>query len=249
MNIEEIRQKALADVKKGLRKEFARRDALIIQAVSAMDDLDKTANLGAQRLREWYSLHFPELDRKIEDNKTYAEIAFLGDRKTIDDKTLKKLAGMSVGAELGEKDYKIITRFAAQIVELYNLRDAIDSYIGSMMRKISPNIDALAGSSIGARLISLAGGLENMARMPASTIQLLGAEKALFRHLKTKSKPPKYGIIFQCPFIHSADREKRGKIARALAGKLAIAAKIDFHNPHLDESLKKDFEKRLKQIG
>ena len=246
MNLEEIRNKAFEDAKKGLKKSFAKKDAQVIQAVSAYDEIEKDVNVLVERLREWYSLHFPEMDKKIKDHEKYAEFAFYGNRAEIEDKNLQKLAKASVGANLEENDYKIIKRFTARILELYKLRDVLNKYIEKRMKEIAPNVESLAGGSIGARLIKSAGGLENMAKMPSSTIQVLGAEKALFRHLKTKAKGPKYGYIFQCPSIHNAQKDRRGRIARALASKLAIAARMDFYNGKLDSSLKTKFEKAIR---
>ena len=119
----------------------------------------------------------------------------------------------------------------------------------SVMEEVAPNTRAIGGSLLGARLLALAGGLLNLAKLPASTIQVLGAEKALFRSLKTKARPPKHGIIFQHPLIHDAKRWQRGKIARALAGKLAIAARVDaFNGEYMGDRLKADLEKRIDEI-
>jgi nucleolar protein 56 len=135
------------------------------------------------------------------------------------------------------------------VLELYKLRQALEDYLNALMEEIAPNVKALAGSLLGARLIALAGGLTNLAKKPASTIQVLGAEKALFRSLKTGTRPPKHGIIFQHALLHEAKRWQRGKIARVLAGKLAIAARIDaFGGKYAGEELKADLEKRVEEI-
>ncbi|MFC1454739.1 NOP5/NOP56 family protein [Candidatus Undinarchaeota archaeon] len=248
MNLEEIRQKAFDDARKGLKKSFAKKDAQIIQAISALDEIDKDVNVFSERLREWYSLHFPEMDSAIKDHKKYAEFAFCGNRDDIDDKRMSNLAKKSVGAELTDVDYKIMKRYAGQILEIYKLRDEIEKYVDKSMVNLAPNISELAGPTVGARLIKLAGSLENMARMPASTIQLLGAEKALFRHLKSGSKPPKYGVIFQTKDIHDSPKERRGRIARSLAAKLALAARIDYSNPVLNKELIEKYRKRVNHI-
>ena len=248
MNLEEIRKQAFEEAKKGLREEFAKKDALIIQAVSSLDEVEKTVNTLAERLREWYSLHFPEADKYLKDHEKYTKMVSNGDRSKVDGKTLKLMADKSVGAELTKADYKILETFSNEILSLYKTRDNLDTYISSMMKKIAPNIESLAGPSVGARLIRLAGSLENMAKMPASTIQVLGAEKALFRHLKTNAKGPKYGIIFQCPIIHASPKKHRGKIARTLGSKLAIAAKVDFYDGKLVKSLKEKFDKKVKGL-
>ncbi|MFH1786787.1 MAG: hypothetical protein ABH829_04020 [archaeon] len=248
MNLEEIRQKAFADARKGLRKSFAKKDAQVIQAISALDDVDKDVNVFVERLREWYSLHFPELDSVVKDHRKYSEYAFAGPRTEIEDRKIKNMAEKSVGAELGEDEYKIIRRYAGQALEMYKLRDDIEKYVDKSMKRLAPNISELAGPTVGARLIKLAGSLENLARMPSSTIQVLGAEKALFRHLKTGANPPKYGVIFQVDAIHGADKPKRGRIARMLAAKLAIAARIDYANPAINSALIEKYKQRLKNI-
>jgi len=135
------------------------------------------------------------------------------------------------------------------VLGLYELRENMEKYIDTAMEEVAPNMKALTGALLGARLISLAGGLTNLAKMPASTLQVLGAEKALFRSLKTGTRPPKHGIIFQHPLLHEAKKWQRGKIARALAGKLAIAARTDvFGGRYIGEELKADLEKRVEEI-
>lgn len=138
---------------------------------------------------------------------------------------------------------------AGIILDLYRLRGTLDEYIEAVMKEVAPNITALVGAKLGARLLSLAGGLEELAKLPASTIQVLGAEKALFRALRTGGKPPKHGVIFQHPYIHKSPRWQRGKIARALATKLSIAAKVDqFSGRFVGDKLVKEFEERVEEI-
>ena len=116
------------------------------------------------------------------------------------------------------------------------------------MKKIAPNITAIAGPTIGARLLAKAGGLEKLARLPASTIQVLGAEKALFRALRKGTKPPKHGILFQHPWVHGTPRWQRGKIARVIAAKLALAARIDLYRGELVKELVEKLKERIKEI-
>lgn len=246
-----------------VRKAIERRDLLIVQVINAIDDIEKTLNLFMGRLREWYSLHFPELNRLLDRHETYARLVNdLRERKNF---TFEKLleeglpktkalrvfvaAQASMGTDLSETDIKLLTEFSEYILELYRLRDSLDQYLDDLMSNVAPNIHAITGATLGARLISLAGGLDNLAKMPASTIQVLGAEKALFRALKTGSRPPKHGVIFQHHFIHEAKRWQRGKIARLLAGKIAIAARIDaYSGKYIGDSLQRDLEKRLSEI-
>jgi nucleolar protein 56 len=154
-----------------------------------------------------------------------------------------------MGAPLGKFDSAIIQKLASEISDLYKLREQIEDYLETAMDEVAPNLKALVGAKLAARLMSLAGGLKELAMMPASTIQVLGAEKALFRHLRTGAKPPKHGVIFQYPAINRSPWWQRGKIARALAGKLAIAARVDyFSGEYIGEELKKELEQRIKEI-
>ena len=240
-----------------------KRDKLIVQTIDAIDDINKTINLMASRIREWYGYHFPELDSIIENHKTYFSLVYhLGPRKNItldklqelgiDEKRAKLIierAKNSVGASFTDEDIQQMQKFAKHGYSLFELKDSLEKYVSSLMEEVAPNITAVAGALIGARLIRLAGGLDELARLPSSTIQVLGAEKALFRALRKKSRPPKHGIIFQHPYIHRAPRWIRGKIARALAGKISIAAKVDaFSGSPIGESLKIDLERRIDEI-
>ncbi len=246
-----------------LRETAQKRDLLAAQAVRTIDDIDKIINLLIARLREWYSLHFPELNKEVKDHELYAKIvAELGTRDNMTKERLEELgmspeqaeriaekAKKSIGAELTERDVEELQKVARIILQLYQLRRDLTEYISYIMKEVAPNITALVGPVLGARLISLAGSLENLAKMPASTIQVLGAEKALFRALRTGGKPPKHGIIFQYPHIHRSPRWQRGKIARALAAKLAIAAKVDyFTKRNIGDKLREELEKRIQEI-
>jgi nucleolar protein 56 len=240
-----------------------KRDLLVAQAIQTLDDVDKTINLFMSRLREWYGIHFPELDRLLEKHETYARLVVnIGNREDFTAERLEReglpgqkaeqitnAAKTSMGADLSERDLAQIQALGRRVLDLYDLRESLEKYIDDVMEEVAPNIKALTGALLGARLIALAGGLNNLAKMPASTLQVLGAEKALFRSLKTGTKPPKHGIIFQHPYLHEAKKWQRGKIARALAGKLAIAARTDaFGGRFIGEELKADLEKRVEEI-
>ncbi len=240
-----------------------KRDLIIAQAIQTLDDLDKTVNLFMSRVREWYGIHFPELDRLLEKHETYARLVLdLGNRDNFTVEELEKAeipkskaaqiakaAQTSMGADLAETDLTQIQALCKNVVSLYQQRQNLESYLDTAMEEVAPNMKAIVGSLLGARLIAIAGGLTNLAKRPASTIQVLGAEKALFRSLKTGTRPPKHGIIFQHTFLHEAKKWQRGKIARALAGKLAIAARADaFGGRHIDEALKADLDKRIEEI-
>ena len=240
-----------------------KRDLIIVQAIQTLDDLDKNINLFMGRVREWYGIHFPELDRLLDKHETYAHLVFeLGDKDKFTEETLDKegipeskvrrivkAVETSMGADLTETDLTQIQALCKTILDLYQLRQRLDDYLDTIMEEVAPNIKAIVGALLGARLITLAGGLMNLAKMPSSTIQVLGAEKALFRSLKTGARPPKHGIIFQHVLLHEARKWQRGKIARAIAGKLAIAARTDaFGSRYIGEELKADLEMRAEEI-
>jgi nucleolar protein 56 len=240
-----------------------KRDLVIAQAIQTLDDLDRTVNLFMGRLREWYGVHFPELDRLIEKHETYARLVMkLGYRENFTLEALEKesvpkekaenvsqVAEKSMGADMAEQDFAEIQALSKNVLELYELRKNIEAYVERTMEEVAPNTMAVAGALLGARLIAIAGSLQNLAMKPASTIQVLGAEKALFRSLKTGARPPKHGLIFQHALLHDAKRWQRGKIARVLAGKLAIAARIDaFGGRYAGDTLKAGIEKRLAEI-
>lgn len=240
-----------------------KRDLIVAQAVQSLDELDKTINILMARVREWYGIHFPELDRLLDKHETYARLVvklgskdnFTSDNLEKEDvpksksEAIAKVSEKSMGADFEDSDLKQIQSLCKDILALYKLRESMETYLDSAMDEVAPNIKYLVGSLLGARLIAVSGGLTNLAKRPASTIQVLGAEKALFRSLKTGTRPPKHGLIFQHAVLHDAKRWQRGKIARAIAGKLAIAARADaFGHRSIGEELKADMEKRIQEI-
>ena len=246
-----------------VRGAVEKSDLIVAQAVQSLDELDKTINMLMARVREWYGIHFPELDRLLEKHETYARLVVeLGNKDNFTAENLEKedvpkpkaeaiakVAEKSMGADLSELDLKQIRSLCKDILDMYRLRTDFETYLDSTMSEVAPNIQCLVGSLLGARLIAVSGGLINLAKRPASTIQVLGAEKALFRSLKTGTRPPKHGLIFQHTLLHDAKRWQRGKIARAVAGKLAIAARADaFGRRSIGNELKAEMEKRIDEI-
>ncbi|MDX1371847.1 MAG: hypothetical protein R3321_05220 [Nitrososphaeraceae archaeon] len=238
-------------------------DLHIIQAINSLDELDKIINTIGSRLREWYGLHFPELDNLIQNILTYAEIVRLaGNRKNISSEILEKLgleqkksdiivsaAQRSKGGDLLEENLSILKKLADEVILQSELRRILVNLIDDSMEKVAPNVKQLLTSTVGARLIAKSGSLSKLASLPASTIQILGAEKALFRSLKTGAAPPKHGILFQHPILHSAPKWQRGKMARTIASKVAIAARIDFfRNGEKDSDLLDQLNKRIIDI-
>ena len=257
-----LREFAVKTGEEKIREAAARLDLHIIQVISAIDELDRIVNLLAARVREWYGLHFPELDGILQDPRMYVRVvSVLGRRENMTADNLMKLSVSreraevidearrnSKGADIREEELSLLQASATQAYNGYQLRLRLTSQLEELMRDVAPNITNLVGATIGARLIAKAGGLDGMARLPASTIQVLGAEKALFRALRKGSKPPKHGIIFQHPIIHGSPRWQRGKIARTLAAKLAIASRLDYYSGVLNPSFGEKMEERIKEI-
>jgi nucleolar protein 56 len=228
-----------------------------------MDDLDKTLNLLAGRVREWFGLHFPEMDRIIEKHDTYARlVSKLGNRSnfTFENliteglpkekaKGIAEAAAKSMGAQIEDSDLEVLKSFCDLMSELYKFRERSETYVEDALKQVAPNMTTIVGAALSARLISIAGSLQNLAKMPASTLQVLGAEKALFRSLKTGARPPKHGVIFQHTAVHQSPRWQRGKIARALSGKLSIAARIDaFGGDFKGDKLRDEVTKKVEEI-
>ena len=259
-----IRNVTMELAKIQVKSEAQKRDLIVAQAIQTLDDTDRTLNLFMGRLREWYGVHFPELDRLVEKHETFARLVLdLGTKTNFTQEALEKedlpknkteqisrVAEASMGADLIETDLAQIQALSKNILEMYKLRESMEAYIDKTMEEVAPNTKAIVGALLGARLIAVAGGLENLAKRPASTIQVLGAEKALFRSIKTGARPPKHGLIFQHTLIHDAKKWQRGKIARAIAGKLAIAVRADaFGRGHYaGDKLKADLNRRIEEI-
>jgi nucleolar protein 58 len=215
-------------------------DTMIVQAISLLDDLDKELNTYAMRVKEWYGWHFPEMGRIVNDNLAYARIILkVGMRSNTSNTDLtdilpeeietaiKAAAEVSMGTEITEEDLDNIQLLAEQVVGFTEYRQQLSSYLTTRMQAIAPNLTELVGDLVGARLIAHAGSLMSLAKSPASTIQILGAEKALFRALKTKHDTPKYGLIYHASLVGQATGKNKGKIARMLAAKAAIGLRVD----------------------
>jgi len=215
-------------------------DTMIVQAIALLDDLDKELNTYAMRVKEWYGWHFPEMGRIVNDNLAYARIILKVGMRTNTSKTdlddilpeeietaIKAAAEVSMGTEITEEDLENIQLLAEQVVGFTEYRQQLSSYLTSRMQAIAPNLTELVGELVGARLIAHSGSLMNLAKSPASTIQILGAEKALFRALKTKHDTPKYGLIYHASLVGQATGKNKGKIARMLAAKAAIGLRVD----------------------
>lgn len=237
-------------------------DLHIIQAINMLDETDKIANLLSSRLREWYGLHFPELDNLIDTISGYSKLVLAGRRENFSQKTyldagfpeekaemLSLLQEKSRGGQISNENLAIVQSLAKQILELFELRTTLEKHIETQMLSIAPNLSGILGTSVGARMLARTGSLKKLASIPASTIQVLGAEKALFRSLKTGAQPPKHGLLFQHPLVHAAPRWQRGKIARAIAAKAALAARVDVFGAGRNVMLFEKLNVRIKEIG
>jgi nucleolar protein 56 len=237
-------------------------DLHIIQAINTLDETDKIMNGVSSRLREWYGLHFPELDNIVDSINGYSQIVLTGKRDALskqvfedagfpDSKVemLTLVREKSRGGDISDENLAIVQSLAKQILDLHELRKKLEEHVEKEMKIIAPNISAILGTSVAARILGRAGSLKNLSSMPASTIQVLGAEKALFRSLKTGSQPPKHGLLFQHALVHAAPRWQRGKIARAIAAKAAIAARVDVYGDGLNQVLLEKLNVRVDEIS
>ncbi|KFK38628.1 hypothetical protein AALP_AA3G138900 [Arabis alpina] len=243
-----------------------RVDNMVIQAIFLIDKLDKDINTFAMRVREWYSWHFPELVKIVNDNYLYARVSMIIEDKSKlsedhipmltevlgDEDKAKEVveAGKaSMGQDLSPIDLINVQTFSQKVIDLADYRKKLYDYLVAKMSDIAPNLAALIGDMVGARLISHAGSLTNLAKCPSSTLQILGAEKALFRALKTRGNTPKYGLIFHSSFIGRASAKNKGRIARFLANKCSMASRIDCFADNsttaFGEKLKEQVEERL----
>ncbi len=223
------REELLKRVESQVRKQLARPDMKLIAAVHTRDSIINVTNILYERLEEWVTLH----DIKIKGRS-------LPDRVRSVEKQITSLP---------KGDQKVLAELIERIKDMMMYRKMLNEYIDRLTDDCCPNVKHLVGSDLAAQLITLAGGVERLALFPASTVQLLGAEKALFRHIKTGAKPPKYGVLFKHPKVIHAPRKKKGKIARIIAAHVSIAARADaFTGNWIGDRLKEDMEKRIREV-
>ncbi|MEX0567826.1 MAG: NOP5/NOP56 family protein [Candidatus Njordarchaeota archaeon] len=250
-------------VKEKLREVGGEPDKMIIQAITLIEELTEAINAFIAHLREWYGIIFPDLGKIVDNHLLFTKIIYeLGKPENFTEEKLlevikneKKVAEImdalktSAIVKITDEDEHHIKEVAELVIKMFNTRDDLEKYLEDLMEDTCPNITALVGPTIGAKLIRKAGGLRQLALKPASTIQVLGAEKALFRALRGRGTPPKHGIIFVHPLIFRAPWWQRGKIARALATKLAIAARVDyFSKEYIGDELKNEILMRIEEI-
>eukprot|EP00917_Polyrhabdina_sp_WS-2016_P019588 GHVP01041825.1.p1 GENE.GHVP01041825.1~~GHVP01041825.1.p1 ORF type:complete len:458 (+),score=91.10 GHVP01041825.1:34-1407(+) len=242
-------------------------DLMVVQAVSLLEDVDRELNNLAMRLKEWYGFHFPELAHVVTDNLLYAKLAQkIGMRTSLDDDSavlsdlvpsevedeIRKAASMSMGTEVAESDIHHINELADQVKEMTENREHLATYLKERMEVLAPNLTYMVGEILAARLISHAGTLISLSKQASSTVQLFGAEKALFRALKNQSPTPKYGIIFQASLVSRAQAKDKGRISRAFAAKLSLCARVDAmrdnDGPSIAIEARQVIEKRIEEL-
>ncbi len=265
-DLRSLREKLILRAKEAVQSRYSEPDAHIVRAVNALDDLDQIINLLFEQVREWYGVAFPELERVEKNPDAYFDLVvrvgarenFLADLPSnlSEEKrvALSKAASVSMGSPVSASQLSAVQALARLGLSLKAERVSLQSFVEAETTRSYPVTSGLVSALLAARLITRAGGAKNLAFMPSGTIQTLGAEKAMFAHLTTRSKPPKHGVIFNHPLVKTAHPKKRGKVARALAGKIAIAIRSDYFALHsqgshlADDSLSKTLEKRLKEI-
>jgi len=239
-----------------MKEASQEEDKLIIQAINSIDEIDESISKLTERIREWNIIYFPEIDL-IQNNEAFINLMADSENReetinnppeSIQSNQFIDIENGSSGADIEIEDINMINDFAKSIQSLQSTRRKTEEYIDKKMEKLAPNLRDLLGSTLGAKLIAHIGGLKSLAMYSASTIQIMGAEKALFRHLKTGERPPKHGLIFQHPQVRTNHWWVRGKIARTLALKISLAARKDVFSDNFDPNISESFLKRVEEI-
>ncbi len=243
VDLKSLREKNLKLTKQKIR-DSVNEDNLISQAINSIDEIDKVSNILVKRLKEWYSLYNPEFVVSIQNNPKFVELI----QKKSKSKLLEELkVKFSMGKDLEKKDLDAMMSLARELSLIYEYKERQKKYLESIMESYCPNLLELAGTTIGAKLIEHTGSLRKLALLPSSTVQILGAEKALFRHIRTGARPPKFGIIHDHQFILQSKKAMQGKKARALADKITLAIRADyFKGNFIADKLKKQLEEKFK---
>lgn len=236
-----------------------RMDVMVVESLGLLDELEKDINIKVMRLKEWYGFHFPELIEIIPGSLEYASavrvigrkinVESLSEKELKDIEKIKEKARMSFGTEIDNEEAERIKATAVDIIKMFNYKDELSNYLKNAVNKLCPNLTALLGEVIAARFIARAGGIYELSKLPASTIQIMGAEKSLFNAIREKTDTPKYGYIYHSTIVASTPVKFRGKIARSLAAKAAIACKIDAFgkgNAEMGVAERKKLEQRIK---
>jgi nucleolar protein 56 len=227
-NRRELHEAAMKLAKERIAESLAGKDAYLMQAVKALDDLNDAFNIISERLAEWYGIHFPE--QHMRPGELIDFILRYGIKEASGD-----IAVSSIGAPMSEDDVDAVRGLASAARALFEEKKALERYINAAMEELAPNLSKVLGPILGARLIARAGSLEKLAKMPSSGIQVMGAGEALFKHLRAGTPSPKHGLIYKHPLISGAPKRARGKISRMLSGKAAIAARVDYYSGEMTD--------------
>lgn len=248
MDRDEIREEAISSTREEL-KESIEKDQLLVKAVKQLDQVGKDFTEEMERLRDWYSLHFPELESEISDDRELLKILENYGIERNDIEPFSGMAESSTGTDLTEKEIKVIESTVSSISEMNDLKDGLEEYVEEGAQEEFHNLSGLLNPLLATRLVALAGGLEELAKKPASTVQMLGAEKALFRYLHGEGTPPKHGVLFQHKFVKTLPEGKRGKMARFMANKAVMAARIDnYGDKDKADSLREEARERFEEL-
>jgi nucleolar protein 56 len=221
-----LRELCFALAEQGIREQYAGRDTELLQMVRTLDEIDDVINLLSERVTEWHQVRHPAFSRKYRKTPAHVQVR-----------------------KISQKNRGALGKVAAQVEQLSSARTDLAREVSARANQVMPNTSALIGGLVAARLMSHAGGLLPLSRLPASAIQVLGARTALFAHLRTRSPSPKHGIIFQHRRVHNAPRDRRGKVARALAAKLAIAARLDYFRGIAVPGFIETAQERIDRLG
>ncbi|MBC5792641.1 MAG: NOP58 family protein [Nanohaloarchaea archaeon] len=247
MDKEDIRRKALEDTKEELREDVD-RDRLMVKAVKFLDQTTCDFTDEMDRFRDWYALHFPELEKEIQDDEQLVNILSRGiERDNLE--AFSEMAESSTGTELTEEDLEMLEKAFETVKKKEDIREDLEDYVERIAEEEMENMEALLGPLLTARLVALAGSLEEIAKKPSSTVQMLGAEKALFRHLKGQGSAPKHGILFEHRYVNNLSEDQRGKMARFLANKTVMAARLDqYGDKFKGDELRGECEEKFQEL-
>jgi len=248
MDKDDIREKAISQTREEIESSVE-KDQLLVKAVKQLDQLERDIRDQVERLRDWYGVHFPELEQEITEDDRFVDILEKYGVEKNNIEPFDQMAEKSTGSDLSEQDRELIENSVSTIASMKDLRDEIEVYVKEGAQEEFQNLSVLLGPVLATRLVALAGGLEELAKKPASTVQMLGAEKALFRHLHGEGTSPKHGVLFHHRFVKNLPEEKRGKMARFLANKSVMAARIDqYGDEDKSEKLRQKIEDKYEEL-
>ena len=247
MKKEELREKALDRTREDL-KNAVEKDKFIVKAVKILNQINSTKKSEVEAFRDMYALHFPELEEEIGDDEEFLKIMEKGvKREELD--AFQELADSSTGADLPEHEEELLRNTLELIRRKDSLAEDLERYIEEAVEEEMPNLSRLMGPLLTAKLVAHIGSLEEFAKKPASTVQMLGAEKALFRYLRGKGTPPKHGVIFEHEFVSSLPEGERGKMARFLANKAVMAARLDqYGDKQKGDELRQEAQEKYEEL-